>query len=105
MRQARGWVLGGMLSLLAWTVGACEDNPDKVAVEIVGDAGKPDSKPAPTMPPAPDSAQPPDAGVDSALPDRAAPDAAMADSGSDALDTDGFSVTVNPNQGTITESY
>jgi hypothetical protein len=76
-----------------------------VAVEIVRDAGKPDSKPAPTIPPVPDSAQPPDAGVDSALPDRAAPDAATADSGSDALETDGFSVTVNPNEGTISESY
>jgi hypothetical protein len=89
-----------MLSLAAWTVGACGDKPDKVAVEIVRDAGTPDSKLAPHSPPAA-----PDAGVDSALPDRAAPDAPTADSGFDANDTDGFSVTINPTEGTISESY
>ena len=93
MRGAWGWVFGGMLSLAAWTVVACGDGDQvDLGADITRDASPPDKAPAP------------DAGVDSALPDRAAPDTAPADSGSDALDTDGFSVTVSPTAGTIGEN-
>jgi hypothetical protein len=108
MSGSRGWVLGGLLSLAAWMVIAC-GNEDKVVdrgVDISRDAQAPDPKAQPDQKGQPDSAAvAPDAGVDSALPDRAAPDADPApDAGSDTHDTDGFSVTVNPTSGTITEN-
>jgi hypothetical protein len=97
-------VRGALLSLVASTVIACGDEADEVASEIVRDGGALDGAPPLDAPPAADSAQViPDAGVDSALPDRAAPDTAPTDSGSDAQNTDGLSVTVSPTAGTITE--